>query len=278
MQREEYRFAVLGGDARQTWLVRALREKGHTAGTLGVPDTEDTAPDAAAVLAAAECVILPMPAFSGDCVTGSRIPADSVLAALRPGMAVFGGLLGDWTEPLWDTGARIADYARDEQLAAANAVPTAEGAIRLAMEGLPVTLQGSRCLVVGFGRIGKLLSLKLRALGAEVTAAARSPRDLGLISSLGLEAEQTGVYVLPLSRYDVIFNTVPATVFDRAQLAEGKGALWIDLASSPGGIDPELCRALGVQIVAGRGLPGRCAPAAAGRIILDTVLRLLSSS
>lgn len=38
----------------------------------------------------------------------------------------------------------------------ANAVPTAEGAVQVAMEELPFTLHSARVLILGFGRVGKL--------------------------------------------------------------------------------------------------------------------------
>lgn len=49
-----------------------------------------------------------------------------------------------------------------------NAVPTAEGAIQIAMEQTDVTLHGLPVLVIGHGRIGSLLARRLAALGAKV--------------------------------------------------------------------------------------------------------------
>ena len=37
----------------------------------------------------------------------------------------------------------------------ANAVPTAEGAVQVAMEELPFTLHSARVLILGFGRVGE---------------------------------------------------------------------------------------------------------------------------
>ena len=51
----------------------------------------------------------------------------------------------------------------------ANAFPTCEGALQLAMEQTAFTLQNARCLVIGAGRIGMLLARKLYALDAQVT-------------------------------------------------------------------------------------------------------------
>lgn len=160
----------------------------------------------------------------------------------------------------------------------ANAPPTAEGALQIAMEQTPHTLQGASCLVIGYGRIGKVLAHKLRALDAQVTVCARNEKDLAMIAAMGYSYDTTGVYRLPLEHYDVIFNTVPVSVFTGAQLAATRpDVLLIDLSSSPGGIDQGLCRALSRKAITGWLLPGRVAPATAGRIICDTVLSQLSS-
>ncbi len=72
-----------------------------------------------------------------------------------------------------------------EELAVANAVPTAEGAIQIALEELPITLHGARALVIGYGRLGKALAQRLDGLGARVTVAARSWEALAWAQSRG---------------------------------------------------------------------------------------------
>ena len=62
-------------------------------------------------------------------------------------------------------GLTIQDYFAREELAVANAVPTAEGAVQLAMEHLPITIHGARVLVVGFGRVGRTTAQRFQALG-----------------------------------------------------------------------------------------------------------------
>jgi len=50
------------------------------------------------------------------------------------------------------------DLLEREEMAVLNAIPTAEGAIQIAMEEMPITLHGSNALILGFGRIGKILA------------------------------------------------------------------------------------------------------------------------
>ena len=53
-----------------------------------------------------------------------------------------------------------------DEIAIANSIPTAEGAVQLAMERLPITIHGANALVLGFGRCGVTLARLLKAMGA----------------------------------------------------------------------------------------------------------------
>ena len=68
---------------------------------------------------------------------------------------VFCGMLSrlQSTSDLW---SRIdaSDYFEREEFTVKNAVPTSEGAIAIAMREYPGTINGAKCLVAGFGRIG----------------------------------------------------------------------------------------------------------------------------
>ena len=254
-------FAVIGSDARQRYIADGLRWKGYAVETFGIsdlPDTKDTLQEA---VARAKYVILPM--LGG-------VP-EAVAACASPDAILFCGT-GTGKE-------NIVEYSKWDSLAIANAVPTAEGAIQLAMEQLPCTLFGSRFLVIGAGRIGLCLAQKLAALGAKVTVTARKDSDLAKIRSFGLTADRTGRYARGLRQYAGIFNTVPATVLDRAQLCRlNPDCVLFELASAPGGFSAEDCEAAGRTYIFGGGLPGRVAPKTAGEIILEEILSYLGRS
>ncbi len=144
------------------------------------------------------------------------------------------------------------------------------------MEQTEHTLQGSHCLVTGYGRIGALLAKKLCALGAKVTASARSPRDFARIEAAGMCAIDTRHLVGQLSGFDIIFNTVPAPVFGPAEFSGlTPPCLIIDLASLPGGISPDTAPPPGCRVLHALSLPGKVAPLSAARAICDTVLTIL---
>ena len=159
-----------------------------------------------------------------------------------------------------DRGLVLEDYFLREELTVANAAATAEGAIQVAMERLDETLLGMECLVVGFGRIGKLLCHRLHGLGARVSAAARRPADLAWIRAYGWRALETGKLDGALSGFGAVFNTVPSPVLGRALLEQlPAGCLCVDLASVHG-IDLAAAESLGLPNVWARSLPGRKPP------------------
>ena len=270
-------FAVIGGDARQRCLLRQLRGLGFPASAYRVPDMEDSAPELSGCVRGADILILPMPALAGaEAVraAGGGVPLADILDAAAPDALVCGGMLGPAEELLLTRGISFFDYAKDETLLLQNAELTAEAAVPLLLERLPNPLAGSRTLVCGFGRIGKLLARKLRALGADVTVSARKPRDLELARILGYRRVTTGSFADTLAQYDGIVNTVPAPVIGPAQLQfVRRDCALLELASLPGGFCAEAQALPGY--CAARGLPGKYAPETAAAIIRRAIFRNL---
>lgn len=116
--------------------------------------------------------------------TATALPLCGLFALLRPEQRLYaGGVKAADREAAAEFGLTLTDYLSREELAVRNGVPTAEGAIEAAMAATDVTLCGTPCLVIGFGRIGKLLAHRLRGLGAEVTVSARRLDDLAWIDA-----------------------------------------------------------------------------------------------
>ena len=135
--------------------------------------------------------------------------------------------------PPWDPSAR---YARREEYRIANARLTAEGAIALLR---PETgLSGAHVLLLGYGRIARLLARELQKAGALVTAAARSAEQRAWAEAEGVEALPLDALSGALGRFDVIIGTIPAPVLTEPLLAlVREDAVLLELASAPGGID-----------------------------------------
>ena len=274
---------VVGGDPRQAALAALLADDGHSVHSYALEQGADIKCEPSLGGAdRADCVVLPLPAAGADGTLNAPLSAQShrleeVLDALRPGQLVCAGMVKKELGQLAQArGLALRDYFAREELAVMNAIPTAEGAIQIAMEELPITLHDARVLVVGFGRLGRALGPRLRSLGAKVWVAARRYEQRAAAEGMGLGSE--GVEHLSdwLCSYDLVFNTAPAPVLGVEELAALKeGALVIDLASRPGGVDPDAAAALGVRVIWALSLPGMVAPVTSGRYIKDTVYHIM---
>lgn len=278
-------FSVLGGDKRQAAMAESMSLDGYTVYAAGFDKVElghgvikTTIEDA---MKKSSTLILPLPA-SADGVTlnapftGEKVFLDDEFAEACRGKRVFCGMAQKLlkTNELWNT-LNLYDYFTREEFSVKNAVPTAEGAIELAMREYPGTINGSKCLVAGFGRIGKVLAAMLKGLGAQVTVSARKPSDLAWIELMGYQPVPTSK-IEDTKGYQIIFNTIPLLIFDATTLAKSaEHALVIDLASAPGGVDFKAAVRLGIQAIQALSLPGKVAPKAAGEIIKTTIYNML---
>ena len=172
-------------------------------------------------------------------------------------------------------GVSIRDILSREEFAIANAVPTAEGAVQLAMEHLPITIRESRVLISGFGRVGQCTARCFRALGANVAVLARAPGQLALAESMGCRAIALKEFSSSRHPFDLILNTIPAPIFGFSLLNAAGSPILMELASPPGGFDLDAVAKLGLRLIPAPGLPGKVAPLTAARIIQKTIYRML---
>ena len=277
--RRALNFWVLGGDMRQAKLAQLLAEDGHRVHTFALEDGVEPAgllsvEKGTARMGEGDCVVLPLPASDGKGrlnapLSGRQIPMVDLLDAMTPEQVICGGMLDPATSALAaERRLSIQDYFAREELQIANAVPTAEGAIQIAMEQLPITLSGARGLVIGYGRTGKLVAQRMAALGARVSVAARRYEHLAWARALGYGAEHTSHLAGWLCGYDLVVNTVPARVLGQAELADLKPDC-LAVACL------EEAARLGRSVVWALSLPGKVAPVSAGAAVRDTVYHIL---
>lgn len=169
----------------------------------------------------------------------------------------------------------IVDVLKFEELTVLNSIPTAEGAIQIAMEKSDITIHNSKCLVLGFGRIGKILAKMLLGIGAKVYCEARKEHDIAWIESYGYNAIHLNELNKHLSEFDFIFNTIPYLILDKSNLNLVKqDCILIDLASKPGGIDFEEANRLHLKNDWALALPGKVAPKTAAKYIYEIIKKL----
>lgn len=279
-------FAIIGGDNRQIEMAKSIALDGYNVCTVGFENAElldktikKTNLDDA--IKNSKYIILPLPAaiknnYLNAPYSKEKIKIDDVFAQKMYRKKVFCGIEKKLalTSELWKD-INLYDYSKREEFAVNNAVPTAEGALETALHEFNGTINGSKCLVAGFGRIGKILSKMLSGIGAKVTASARKPEDLAWIKLLGYEAILTSELAIK-NNFDIIFNTIPELIFDAQTLAKtAQNVIIIDLASLPGGVDFEAAKKLKIKAIRALALPGKVAPKAAGEIIKNTIYNII---
>lgn len=284
---EKRSFWVLGGDLRQAHLAQLLARDGHTVCTYALEQGTHAAPTAQSQSALtdigrAHCVIFPLPVCSVPGILSTPLSRTEhalapILESLSPGQLICGGRVGpDTLSQFARHELTVHDYFAREELTVANAVPTAEGALQIAMEELPITIHGARVLVIGFGRVGKVTAQRFAALGADVTVAARSCEQLAWAQAMDLNPQHIQQLPSLLRRCDLVINTVPVQLLGTTELAVlQEDALIIDLASKPGGVDMAAAARLGRRVIWALALPGKVAPLTAGACIRDTVYNIL---
>lgn len=203
-------------------------------------------------------LLLPVPSFETDGRIRGGGLLENILADLSEQVTVIGGNLNHPALAGYET----IDLLRDSEYVAINAALTADCAIRIAGAHLPVTFEECPVLIVGWGRIGKCLAVKLAALGAKVSVAARKEEDRSMLRAMGYGAENTTRLE---GNYRIVFNTAPASVLTETALP--RDVLKIELASTDG--------ISGSDVIIARGLPGKLVPESSGKLIAHTIIRIL---
>ncbi len=164
------------------------------------------------------------------------------------------------------------DYLKLDSFCCLNAVPTAEGAIAKAINDTPFCLWNSRVLVIGCGRVARVLIDRLNALKCKLTVSARNERDFAYLDALNINHIHTNDVTKYAKNFDIIFNTIDVTVFNEYENL--KSCYLYDL-STKGCISFEKAKENNIKAVKLPGIPGKIAPLTAGKIIAQTTHQLI---
>ena len=282
-------FAVVGGDLRTIKLAKILAKEGNMVYTYGLEKAEELKENKNIIFCEklieavkkVQVVIGPIP-FSSDGIninmpfSEGKLSVREFMHNLNAKILIAGTIAPNVYELANDEYIEIVDIMKREELAVLNTIATAEGAIEIAIANTNKILHGSNVLVLGFGRIGKVLARKLAGLATKVTCAARKEEDLAWIKAYGHKATNINLIGKNLSEFDVIINTVPQMILTAEKMEYVKPeCLLIDLASNPGGIDKKAAKEKGLQLVWALALPGKVAPTTTAEFIKDTIYNIL---
>ena len=181
---------------------------------------------------------------------------------------IAGGIPKDF----YDKQIKNIDLLQIDELTILNAIPTVEGTIKIAIEEREETIHESNVLVCGFGRIGKILCNRFKALGANVYCAARKETDLAWIREKRYFPIRYGELCEYAEKFDIVINTVPSLIIKQKELDSfNKNVLIIDVASTPGGIDKEYAEKIKIKVITALGIPGKQMPKTAARYIKEVI-------
>ena len=174
---------------------------------------------------------------------------------------------------------QMYDLLKDDELTILNAIPTVEGAIKIAIDEREETIHESNVLVCGYGRIGKIACDRFSKLGANVYCTARKETDLAWIREKRFIPLTYPEVINFASRFDIVINTVPTLIIKKEELdAFNKDVLLIELASLPGGFDKEYIKQKGLKLITAPGIPGKEMPKTAAKYIKKVIDKILDTA
>ena len=284
------KISIIGGDLRIVKLAQMLAEEGEEVYTYAIEQAEVLAKyknikfcsDLKGAVKDMDIIIGPIPLSSNaeDVNTqfsNKKITILELFENIDSGLFVAGRLTDDIKNLAEENNVKYIDILEREELAVLNAISTAEGTIQIAMEETTRTIHGSLVLVMGFGRIGKIIAKMLDGIGARVYCEARKNSDLAWIKAYGYTPVHLNDVENIFPKFDLIINTIPKVILTEEKLKLiKKECLLIDIASSPGGVDKVAAKRLGVKNIWALSLPGKVAPHTSAEFIKETLSNIMS--
>ncbi len=278
-------IAIIGGDLRIVKLVSMLEKENFSVKTYALEKAyEINAKKCESInecVKEADLVLGPLPLSSdGEFIntpfSNEKVSVKELIESISGKTLIAGSIKQELYDFAKEKDVTILDIIKREELAVLNAISTAEGAIQIAITETPKNLHGNNVLVLGFGRIGKILSKMLDGIGANVSCEARKASDLAWIKAYGYEPINLNELKENLHRFDIIINTIPYVLLDKNMLNEvKKDALIIDLASNPGGVDRLAVKELGIKFNWALSLPGKISPVTSAEFMKETLVNMI---
>lgn len=295
------KFLIVGGDQRAVRLTELLKKDGHKVKTFGlekakIQEVESLKEQNQSFkiekiteleqlkyieMQQFDAIIGPIP-FTKDGenlnapFAENKISIDNLLQLLKNTTMLTGPISETLNERIKKYSIKPIDFMKIEELVIYNTIATAEGAIELAIANSEINLHDSKILILGFGRVASTLALKLKSLSTNITCAARKKSVLAWIETLGFKAENINNLEQNLKEYDIIINTVPQIILTEEKAKNiKKDALIIELASKPGGIEPQAIEESAFKYIFAPGLPGKVAPLSSAKYIKQAIYNII---
>ena len=282
----ERKIAVIGGDLRNIYLADMLA-KNNTVLTFGqeLSEFESEAmkiDNLKSAIELSDIIIGPIP-FSKDGInifvkySKNKILIDDLINICNKKTLIAGAFPNSFYTLAEDHEIKLIDLMKNEKLTVLNTIATAEGTLEIAIRKTKHILNGSKVLVLGYGRVAKVVAKTFSSIGAKVTCAARKPEAFAWIEVDGYDIKSINELGEDLKEFDIIINTPPTLILNKERLRKIKSdCLVIDLASNPGGVDIKTAKDLNINFEWALGLPGKVAPITAAKHIYEAIMEVLA--
>lgn len=281
------RIVFLGGDARQIEVIRKCVEMDGTVSAAGFDQWDAPCPGvhleqlSAELLGRADVLVLPTVGCDDEGYINALFSSERLqlreehVSALPPGAVVYTGMAKSYLRGLCaGHSLKLVELLNRDDVAIYNSIPTAEGALVMAIQNTDFTIHGSTSMVLGMGRTGFTMARTLQGIGAKVKVGVRKMEHYARAEEMGWKPFMTADLLVHAPEADLIFNTVPGMIIDAQVLSRlQKHCVIIDLASAPGGCDFRYAEKRGIKAMLAPGLPGVVAPKSAGIIMAGALVQ-----
>jgi dipicolinate synthase subunit A len=282
--------AFLGGDARQLEVIQKFSELDASVLLVGFDNLQNQYTGVvrkeldADVFQDTDALILPPVGTDDDGKVESIFSSNELrlieehVKHLPSHAKVFTGMAKPYLKDLCAKHKiKLIELFERNDVAIYNSIPTAEGAVMMAIQNTDITIHGSKCMVLGLGRTGMTLARTLQGLGAHVKMGVRKDEHFARAYEMGFQPFYVDDLKEQVADVDLIFNTIPTMIVTANVMAKmPPRSVIIDLASKPGGTDFRFAEKRGIKALLAPGLPGIVAPKTAGRIIANCLAQLIS--
>jgi dipicolinate synthase subunit A len=283
------KIAIIGGDARQLEVISKCIDMDASVYLFGFENLErqyigaekrSLTPDH---LKGMDAVILPIVGTDDEgnvesIFTSEKLTlTDEHIIRLPKSAKIYTGMAKTYLKNLCQKHDKeLVELLDLDDVAIYNSIPTAEGALMMAIQNTDITIHGSTSVVLGLGRVGFTMARVLDALGSKVRVGVRKQEHIARIVEMGMEPFELRDLQHQVKDIDLLFNTIPTMIVTSQIIAQmPHHSVIIDLASRPGGTDFRFAERRGVKALLAPGLPGIVAPKTAGIIIANTLARLI---
>lgn len=288
------KYGILGGDFRNAELVKLLAKEKNIVYTYGLEkEIQKLESDNIIIcddikeLQETDIVITSIPLSKDNIninmplnIYGKESKIDEALKIMNNKLIFTGSVSSEILRKFKLYNIEILDIMKNEEFTVLNAIPTAEETIRIIINNTKKVLHNANCLIMGYGRIGKVLAKKLNALSVKVECLVSDNIEKIWCRVEGynyIEFENIKNKSDLLKKYDIIINTIPKIILTDELKEIRKDTLIIDLASKPYGIDRSIVKQENLNFIEALGLPGKSAPITVAEnmyeVIKNTILK-----